>query len=162
MNVFTWLFDHLTEFHHRRHPHIRLLLLTVNNSTGEFAIAPFIRKGERHMAAPANPNNAPAVTVNVGHVATTTIVQLDTNGNPMLTPVTFDSPPTWAQATPATDTLAVGSGNLSATETAIAAGSDTITVTVLVGGVSYVATQPITVTPAPQVFGGIQLNTTVQ
>lgn len=162
MNVFTWLFDHLDHFHHRRHPHIRLLLLTVNHSTGEFAIAPFIRKGERHMAAPANPNNEPSVTVNVGHVATTAIVQLDSNGNPMLVPVNFDAPPTWAQATPATDTLAVAANALSATETAVAAGSDTITVTAVFGGAPYVATQPITVTPAPQVFGGIGLTTTVQ
>jgi len=105
----------------------------------------------------------PNVTVNVGHVATTVISQqLDQNGNPMLVPVAFDSPPVWTQTTPATDTLAPAANALSATETALAAGTDTVTCTVLVGGKAYAAQQPLTVTPAAQVFSGIALSTTVQ
>ena len=37
-------------------------------------------------------------TVNVGHTDTLGIEYLDQNGNPMLTPVTPDSPPTWTDA----------------------------------------------------------------
>jgi hypothetical protein len=107
-----------------------------------------------------NPNPAASVNLTVGGVATTVIEQLDTLGNQMIAPISFDAPPVWTQATPATDTLTVAGDAQSATETGLAAGGDVITCTVMVGGVSYVATQPIAVTAAPQQFGGIALVTT--
>ena len=113
----------------------------------------------RHLSGPTV---QPNVTVNVGHVATMVIVQLDTNGNPMLTPVTFDLAPVWTQASPATDTLAPAANGLSATATAAVAGTDTVTCTATFGGVQFQAEQPLTVTPAAQVLGSIALTTTVQ
>lgn len=162
--TFISLFNHTLS--HRQHH--RFFLLTIVPETGELAIVPFVRKGERDMIPVpphrhlAGPNVDPNVTVNVGHLAGMVIRQFDTNGNPMLTPVTFDAPPVWTQTTPATDTLAPAADGNSATATAVAPGTDTITCTATFQSVAYVAQQPLTVSPAPQVFGGIALVTTVQ
>lgn len=96
-------------------------------------------------------------TFNVGHVDTMSIVYLDALGLPMLTPVTPDSVPVWAQSTPATDALAVAASGLSATATGLAAGTDTISLTVIVGGVSFSATQDLTVDAAPQVLTSVAI-----
>jgi hypothetical protein len=90
-----------------------------------------------------------------------TISFLDQNGNPMLTAVTPDAPPTWSDTTPATGTLTPAAGGLSATEAAIAAGSDVVNVALTVGGAAFSASLGITVSPAPQVLTSIAINATV-
>jgi hypothetical protein len=101
------------------------------------------------------------VNVNVGHTVSMTIVFLDQNGNPMLTPVTPDATPTWTDTTPATGTLTPSADGLSATELAVAAGTDTVTVSLAVSGVSFTASQGIVVAAAPQVLTSIAIAATV-
>ena len=102
-------------------------------------------------------------TVNVGHKIEMTITYLDQNGNPMQVTPTPDSKPTWADApsTAGIDTLVVASDGLSAELDALAAGSDTVTLTVLVGGATFTATLAVQISPAPQVLTTVQISPTV-
>ena len=105
----------------------------------------------------------PAISVNVGHVVNCTIIYLDQNGNPMLTPVTPDSAPVWADApAPAgCATLVADPSGLTAVDTAVAVGADVITLTVIVGGVTFTATQAVTIAAVPQVLTSVTIGTTV-
>ena len=93
---------------------------------------------------------AAPVTVAVGHQVQASIVYLDQNGAPMLTTPTPDSPPSWTDVeSPIGDmTLVVAADSMSAVETAVAAGTDVLTLALVVGGVSFSTTRPITVTAA--------------
>lgn len=99
------------------------------------------------------------VTVSVGHTVNCSLVFLDQNGNPMLVAPSPDSPPSWSNSTPATETLSPG--GLTASALALAVGGDTISVSVSVGGVSFGATLGVTVTPAPQVLTSVSIAATV-
>jgi hypothetical protein len=101
------------------------------------------------------------VTVNVGHSVTMTLTYLDQNGNPMLTPPTPDSPPSWSDTTPATGTLTEQPGNLEAIETAVAPGNDVVSVSVVVGGQTFSASLGITVQAAPQVLTSVEITPVV-
>jgi hypothetical protein len=101
------------------------------------------------------------VTVNVGHTVSMSIEYLDANGNPMLVTPVPDSAPTWTDTTPATGTLTVAAGGLTATELAVEAGSDLVNLSLTVGGVSFAASLGITVTAAPQVLTSIAIEATV-
>ena len=79
----------------------------------------------------------------------------------MLTPPTPDAPPVWTNSTPATGTLVAAADGSSAVETAIAVGTDVISVAATVGGKAFTATQGVTVTAAPQVLTSIGILTTV-
>ena len=98
------------------------------------------------------------INVSVGHNVSMALVFLDQNGNPMLTPVAPDAPPVWTDTTPATGTLTVGANGLSATELAIAAGTDVVNVALAVGGVQFAASLGITAQAAPQVLTSVQIN----
>jgi len=104
-----------------------------------------------------------STSVTVGHVIDFSIQYVDTSGNPMLTPVTPDSPPVWADApaSPPVDTFTPSADGLTAVLTATAAGADTVSLTVIVGGVTYTASDIITINAAPQVLGGVQIVATV-
>jgi hypothetical protein len=104
---------------------------------------------------------ASAVTVNIGHAVNMSIVFLDQNGNPMLTAPAPDAVPAWANSTPATGTLVVAADGLSAVETALAAGSDVVTLSLAVGGTAFTATLPITVAAAAQVLTSIDISAAV-
>lgn len=108
-------------------------------------------------------NDMGNVTVNVGHQVQMALVYLDQNGQPMLTTPTPDAAPTWTDApAPAGDaTLAVGAGGLTAVDTAVAPGTDLVTVSLAVGGVAFSATLGITISPAPQVLTSIAIAPTV-
>lgn len=101
------------------------------------------------------------ITVSVGHSVSMAIAYLDQFGNPMLTPVTPDSAPTWSDTTPATGTLTVAPGGLSADEMSIAVGSDLVNLSLTVGGVSFAASQGITVTAVPQTLTSVAIDATV-
>lgn len=101
------------------------------------------------------------VTVSIGHTVNCSIVFLDQSGNPMLITPTPDAPPTWTDTTPATGTLTTVPGGLTATELAVAAGGDTITVSLAVAGVNFTASVPVIVSPAPQTLTSIQIATSV-
>jgi len=139
-------------FHHRHphwyhHPHLRVFL-SVNNYLYEL-----------------NPNKRIHIMeqLTVGHTDTMSIQYLDTTGNPMLTTVTPDSPPTWTDtpATPPVDTFVVSADGTSAVLTATAAGTDSINLSVTVAGKVYTATQSVTISAAPQVLGSVTIVNTV-
>ena len=99
--------------------------------------------------------------VTVGHTDTLSIEYLDQNGNPMLTPVTPDSPPTWTNSPSASgvDTF-TPSGN-TAVLVAQAAGIDTVSVSVVVSGQTFLASDMITINAAPQVLTSIAIEESV-
>ena len=101
------------------------------------------------------------VTVSIGHTVACSLVFLDQKGNPMLTTPVPDAPPTWSDTTPATGTLTPSPDGLTANEVALAAGSDTISVSLAVGGVSFSASVGVVVSPAAQVLTSVQVATTV-
>ena len=102
-------------------------------------------------------------TLNVGHSDVMTILYLDQNGNPMLVTPTPASPPTWVNtpATPPVDTLTVAANGSSATLAALAVGADTVTLTVIVGGTTFTATDSITISAAPQVLTSVAIQDTI-
>lgn len=127
---------HWWEFHHRR-------------LVEEATIPP---NGEIKMST---------VTVSIGHTVACSLIFLDQSGNPMLTTPVPDAPPTWSDTTPATGTLTPSPDGLTANEVALAAGSDTISVSLAVGGVSFSASVGVVVSPAAQVLTSVQIATTV-
>jgi hypothetical protein len=102
-------------------------------------------------------------TVSVGHQINYSFIEVDTSGNPMLTqvPVTSSS---WSNtpATPPVDTFTPSTNGATATLVATAPGADSVTVTALINGVSYTATDSVVISAAPQVLGGIQIVAQVQ
>jgi len=100
---------------------------------------------------------AAPVTMVVGHTDNMSIAYLDQHGNPMLVPPIPDSPPTWSQTTPDAATLTVAADGMTAADLAIAPGADVVSMTVVVGGVSFSATVPITISPEPQVLTSVDI-----
>ena len=110
--------------------------------------------------------------VNVGHTVTYTWQFVDVNGNP---PPAGTTPPTADAATigdtpstPPVDTFTVSAGPVEQTATlaATAAGSDTVSLSVLYtppGGtqVTFTATDLVTISAAPFVPAGVQLITSI-
>jgi hypothetical protein len=100
-----------------------------------------------------------SITMNVGQTATMTLSGLDQYGQPFtLSP---DSAPTWTNTTPADATLTAAPSGLTATDLAIAAGSDAVTATMIEGGKSFAVTQSFTINQAAPVLASIVINTTV-
>lgn len=98
-----------------------------------------------------------ALNMKVGQSDTLALVFLDQNGQPMATAPTPDSVPAWTNTTPATDTLTVAADGLSATDAAVAGGTDQIGVTVVVNGQTFNAVLDVNVTPAAQVFTNVAI-----
>src|SRR5208337_4439485 len=121
------------------------------------ALVVWVRRGRhrhhwrRHVYILEPGANTMSTSVTVGHVIDFSIQYVDTSGNPMLTPVTPDSPPVWADApaSPPVDTFTVAADGSTAVLAATAAGGDTVTLTVIVGGVSYSASDIVTINAAP-------------
>jgi hypothetical protein len=101
------------------------------------------------------------VTVAIGHVVNFSIIYLDQQGNPMLVTPTPDSPPVWTDAPSPAGCVTFASTGSTATDTAVAAGTDTVGVTVTVGGVAFSASLGVVVSPAPQVLTSIEIGSTV-
>jgi hypothetical protein len=108
-----------------------------------------------------NEENHMSVALSVGHKVTCTLTFMDQFGNPMLVTPVPDALPAWTDITPATGTLTAAPDGLSATEVAIAAGTDTISVALAVGGVAFKASVDLAVTAAPQVLTTIGILATV-
>lgn len=85
------------------------------------------------------------------------IAFLDQNGQPMATTPKPDSPPAWSNTTPASETLAASADGLTCTDTAVAAGTDTVNLSVVVGGKTFSASLNVTVSPAPQVLTSVEI-----
>jgi hypothetical protein len=99
--------------------------------------------------------------VNIGHTIAASFVPLDANGNPMLTPVTYDAPPTWVGTTPDTETLKVSADGMTCEADPVAPGTDAVTVTAVVGGKTFSAVLAVEVDPAPQVLTSIAIKAVV-
>lgn len=98
-----------------------------------------------------------ATTLTLGQTVPLSISYLDQNGQPMTTAPTPDAPPVWANGDPTVDTLTVAPDGNSATDLAVAAGADTITVNLSVGGKSFSASLAVTVIPPPQVLTSVEI-----
>ena len=98
-----------------------------------------------------------ALTMNIGQSVALSIAYLDQNGQPMTVQPTPDAPPTWTAGDPAVDTLTVAADGNSATDLALAAGADTLTLSVTVGGKTFGATLALTVVPPPQVLTSVEI-----
>jgi len=120
------------------------------------------RRFEIKQLIPGKDTKMTPVNVNVGHVVNCSLVFLDQNGNPMLTTPTPDAAPVWTDTTPATGTLTAAAGGLTASEQIIAAGTDTINVSLSVGGTAFTASLPVVASAAPQVLTTVQIAATVQ
>ncbi len=140
-----WFRHHLKHHSNRHRKHVHVVLFV--NGTG-FLLHP-------------NEENCIMTTAIVGQTITYAIGYLDTAGNPMTSPPTPDSAPAWTQTDPATDTLTAAADGNSATALTLAAGTDSISVSLSVGGVSFTASDAVTVTAAAQKLGSIVLNATV-
>jgi len=79
----------------------------------------------------------------------------------MLTTPTPDSAPVWTDTTPAIGTLTAAPDGLTASEVAVAAGSDTVSVALAVGETNFSASIGVTVQEAPQVLTSISILATV-
>jgi len=119
------------------------------------AIVPLRPDGESEMTT---------IAVNIGHVVNMTIVYLDQNGNPMLVAPTPDAVPSWSNAPspPGATSLVVAADGLTAVDSALAAGSDTVSLSLSVGGIAFSAQLGVTVAAAPQVLTSIAVGATVQ
>ena len=95
--------------------------------------------------------------MNIGQSVALSIAYLDQNGQPMTVQPTPDAPPSWTAGNPAVDTLTVAADGNSATDLAIAAGVDTISLSLAVGGQTFAATLALTVVPPPQVLTSIEI-----
>jgi len=100
--------------------------------------------------------------VTVGHQLALSILFLDQRGNPMLTAPTPDAAPSWSNSTPATETLAAAADGLSAVATTVAPGTDTVSLSVVVGGVTFSATLGVEVDAEPQVLTSVGIQAEVQ
>ena len=139
---------------HRRHPHYLLLVVKVSSGThltDSFAVI-----------IPPNRKVHLMENVTLGHVIALAISYLDQNGQPMVTAPTPDSPPTWTDTTPATETLVVAADGSTAQATPIAVGTDTINLSVVVGGATFAAALNVNVSAAPQVLTSVAVSATVQ
>ncbi len=103
------------------------------------------------------------LTLNVGHSAEMTITYLDQNGNPMLVTPTPDTAPIWSDnpSAPGVDTFTPATGGLSAELTANAVGTDTVSVSVTVGGQTFAASLAVTINAAPQVLTSVEIEAVV-
>lgn len=101
------------------------------------------------------------INATVGHTITYAIGYLDAQGNPMMTAPVPDSPPAWSNSTPATGTLVASADGMTAVETAVAPGSDIVSLSLVVGGVKFGATQGLIVVAPAQVLTSIAILATV-
>jgi hypothetical protein len=83
-------------------------------------------------------------TLDVGKAENLSIEVLDQNGQPIANPV-FDVPPAWSQADATIGDLAASQDGLTAVETGLKAGVDTVQVDAKIGGTTFTATARATV-----------------
>lgn len=101
--------------------------------------------------------------VTVGHEVECSIVYLDQNGNPMQTTPTPDAPPQWSNqpATPPIDSLMPSADGSSCEVDTLAPGTDTIGLSVIVGGQTFNASLQLAIEAPPQVLTSVQIATNV-
>ena len=136
--------------HHRHRPSgVRVLLWLV-------VVIKHHRKRRQLMGQPA--------TVVAGHEVIATYVVTDQNGQPMVTQPPLDAPASWTDtlSVPGVDTNAVSADGTQDVIQAVAPGTDTVGVSVTIGGKTFTDSALLTVSPAPQVASGVQVVLTAQ
>jgi hypothetical protein len=113
----------------RHHHHLRVVLVV-----GKFAVE-LVPREIVHMAT----------ELKVGQTLPLSIEYLDQHGSPMVPSPVLDGPPQWANNTPATATLTGSADGLTASTLGVAAGTDTVRVTLMAGGQQFAATLDVTV-----------------
>jgi hypothetical protein len=150
-----WIIMHLPRWyhHHRRRPpeqrfHLFMYAYVFEDCCLYVKEVPLTQQGEPHMAAP--------FSAIVGQTIDLSIIAKDQSGNmfPLPTP---DSPPVWAVGNPAVDTLTPAADGLTATDLCVTAGTDTVSLTVVVAGVSFAASMPLTVAAALPVLTSVDI-----
>lgn len=86
--------------------------------------------------------------VAIGHTIAMSIDFLDQHGNHMVNPVAVDAAPTWTNTNPSVEIVAAPADGMSALATPLTVGSDSVSVTLSVGGVKFAATLDVNVIPA--------------
>lgn len=86
-----------------------------------------------------------ASTISTVQVDNLSIIALDASGN-QVSPVTFDSAPTWSLPDSSIATIAASGDGTTATVTPVAVGTTTVTLSCAVGGAVFTATLDVTVT----------------
>lgn len=98
-----------------------------------------------------------ATKINVGQTQKFKISYLDAAGNEIVPTPTPDSPPQWSHSVPADDDLAAAADGNTAQATGIAAGDDTISLVLSIGGVQFTATEALTVIAVAPVVTSIAI-----
>jgi hypothetical protein len=80
---------------------------------------------------------------------------LDQDGNQMTATPVPDGTPIWTNTTPVTEALSISSDGLSAKTTSVVVGTDTVSVSVTVGGATFSADLNVNVAPKPQTLTSI-------
>ena len=134
--------------HHRPHHHHHhvMVLLTVN---------------ETSILLTPNKETVLMTDITLGHGIDLAIAFLDASGNPMVNPPIPDAPPSWTQTTPATESLAVDPGGMTAHCKSIAVGSDSLALSVVVGGATFTANLAVNVAAPAQVLTSVAIVPTV-
>lgn len=96
-------------------------------------------------------------SMNVGQRLPIKIEFIDTAGNVMSPPPAVDGLPSWTNSDNSVGTLEIAADALSATETAVAAGNVTASVSLSIAGVNASASLDIAVVAAVPVFATIRL-----
>lgn len=86
-----------------------------------------------------------AYTLDVGKTELFAIEFLDQDGKPMDPTPRPDAPPSWAQTDPGVESLSPSPDGMNAQASGLAAGTDTIQLSLSVGGQSFTATVDATV-----------------
>ena len=87
----------------------------------------FSVNGQTLTLLPGKVNHMSLTNLTLGHNAVFSWTQLDARGNPMITPVAADSPPTYTNTNPEVETITPAGDGLSAQGTTLALGTDTVT-----------------------------------
>ena len=113
---------------------------------GEFAVQ-LIREETIHMAT----------QFTVGQTLPMTIAFLDQNGHAMAVPSVPDAPPVWTNSDDAAATLAPAADGMSANVLGVAAGNDTVSLALSVGGMAFSATIDLAVAAVVQTLTSIAI-----
>ncbi len=98
-----------------------------------------------------------AYEIAVGETESLSIEYLDQNGEPMVPTPTPDTPPEWAQTDDTVQDLVAAADGLTATAKGLAAGSDTVQLTVIVGDKTFTDTTEATVTAPAQILTSVRI-----
>ena len=121
----------------------------------------FSVNGQTLTLLPGKVNRMSLTNLTLGHNAVFSWTQLDARGNPMITPVPADSPPTYSNTNPEVETITPAGDGLSAQGTTLALGTDTVTSVGTFGGVSFTVSADIEVDDVPQVLTSARLDVAV-